>query len=240
MILLPEAPLELKSHLGCRSVRDALDGLLELRAKVGRNLAQDRQGNRANAVIPGRLFGLPCLEVLVTDANAVVALPDLGHLRAVTDHVPRLAFKRPGDLIHATHRLEHGEGLIRPLTPESPPCFTSKELLEGAGLAGDTRAVTCSHVLVVAPAAATGVAILAAQGATGAECLKQAFTILTRELLVEGPLIGGLCEELGCVADKVGRCRHPDHGLAVVRIRAVNEGVAVVVDEHLEINTQTL
>src|SRR5690625_3084666 len=240
VVFLPEAALELKPHLCGRGVRDAANGLLKAGAKVRRDLAEHRKWNSADAVIARRFFDRPCLEVLVADAYSVVALPDLGHLGAVTDHVARLAFKCPRNLVHAAYRLEHGEGLVRPLAAERAPCLGSEQLLESVRFADDARAVTRPHVLVVATATAAGVAVLAVQRTPGAERLEKPLAILAREFLVEGPLVCRLRQQLGGVADEIGGRRHSDHRFAVVRVRAVNEGVAVVVDEHFKLNSQPL
>src|SRR5690625_3419174 len=240
VFFLPEPALELQADFGRRGIGDAADSFAELGAEVCGDLAQDRQRDGADAEIAGRFLGRAAGQVLVTHPDTVIALADLRHLRAVTDQVAHFTLERPCDLVHAAHRLEHRQRLVRPLTAESAPGFGTQNLFERLRSAGDARPVSRTHVLVVAAPAAAGVLVIAVQCTPAAESFEQTVPVISGEPLVQCALIGCLGEQFCRVAHEIGCHRHAGDGFTVVDVGAVDERVPVVVDEDLELNAQPL
>src|SRR5690625_3199429 len=238
VVFLPEAALELQPHLGGGSVRNAGDCFLESGAEVGADLAEDGQRNRADAVVARRLFHFTGIEVLVTHAHLTVVLTDFGDFGAVADQVTDLAFEACGNPVHPAHGLEHREGLVAPFAAKCAPGFALQEVLERLRGARNTGPVAGTHVFVVTPAAATRVLVVAVECTPRAQGLEQALPVFAGEFLVERTLTGGLGQQLGGVTHEVGRDRHAGNGFAVVVAGAVNQGVAVVVDENLQVHSE--
>nr|GEU28535.1 hypothetical protein [Tanacetum cinerariifolium] len=112
VVLFPEAALHLQADLAHRRIRHGCHGLLECVRKIGVDLAQHRQRDRAQAVVGADARHLAADRILVGDGHALVALADVLHLGAVADHLAQAFFECLGNGVHAAHGLEHG-GLHR-------------------------------------------------------------------------------------------------------------------------------
>ncbi len=208
LVLFPETALELQSELDRRLVRRRLDRRQHRFADLDRNLAQDRQRDRAQAPVGARVLRLAAApRVDVGHADAALVLVDRGHLRIELDQRGDVVIQRHRDAIHAADRLEHRrrQVVVERRNHDSSPVPTaatrrarSASTAVGGGIsAGAALAVVAT---ALARRKRLHVAVVLVEHAEHAQRLEQPFLVLDRQFGIELALVDRLAQQLGDVA----------------------------------------
>ena len=119
VVLLPEAA-RLPGDLVGLGVLDVLQRRARLLLQAARDVLEQRQRQRADAVVAGDRPGGPGRRVAVEHADAVRRALDLLHRRAIPDRRAQAGRKGRGDAIHAADRLHHRRLHVERLVEEHP------------------------------------------------------------------------------------------------------------------------
>ena len=123
VVLLPEPPLELQTHLAGGGVGHGCGRLDEVRREVGVDRREHRERNRRHAVVgldPAR----PPRRIVVADTHAAIVLADVAHRGAVDDLVSDAGGQRPRQPVGAADDLQHRLLVLEAEVEIVPACAT--------------------------------------------------------------------------------------------------------------------
>ena len=182
--------------------------------------------------------------VPVDDAHAVRRVADDLDGAVVADDPPQARLERLGNGVHAAHGLKERWILVEELAEVELvlPELRAQQLAEVQRII-DVAATeeTGVDLLTLVPAAArAGVEIVGVQAAELDQHGEQPLLVVGGQLVVQCVAVDGLGQQLGDVAALIGHHPPSHHGLAAKSLGVVEEGAAVVVGEHLQLDAELL
>ena len=184
--------------------------------------------------------------VHVADRDAAIALLNADHLGVVLNEIADLLCERLPDHVHAADGLKHGglelmQGEILQISPK--PRF--QDVRQVDGLAGDRRGTqAAAGVLGVAAIVRRNkvglVGIVFVERAPGPQRLQQNLPVFHRHRFVELALLRHLGEQFRNMALKIRLDVTNALRLAGERIRSVEQGVMIELDEGFEGDAEAL
>src|SRR5215213_3436809 len=123
-IVFPETLVRLPAELARRIVDAQCNGVGEILREVVIDLAEQRQGNVADAVVCVDVAAPAGLAIANGDGHSVVARLDVQHFGVVLNEAPDFTHEAINDLVHAAHWLEECrlpfifERLVKAMLPE--------------------------------------------------------------------------------------------------------------------------
>src|SRR5262249_46043047 len=241
VILFPKATICLKCNLCRLHIIASSDGRLELRGEIVGDCRQYRQRNGADDIIG--LYGeLLTGRVLIDYPCAGSSLADLLRNAVVFYRSAKPSRECLRDAIHSADRLQHGRGLLEALAEVELvfPELGFKQFFETERFSQPTLGEPRARWILVTRSRRTFVGVVLRQCTKAANERQQSILVLDRDVLRERILTDGFGEELGHEAAGIVHDLPVGQGPTLERVVAMEIGRAVVVDDHLERDTEVL